>query len=295
MRFHGRGLRAAAAALAIDAGELPLASEPWGEAEPPPPAIGQDDRRMQLRAYELWTRLLGPRELPAIADLRPGEHPQISPFGVLLDFTGEPGDPRVAFLGESLAAECGIEPSFAERVSTLPERSLLARIAEHYLRTVLRPEPIGFEAEFVNQRGRTIMYRGILLPFTREGRMVDYVFAVISWKELAEPATVAGLLDELERALQEGDFGGGPGGNFAEDRCLPADPATQGDGGAPGCGQDSPAIDAAARSDLAAIEGAPGGFALLAIGRSACGQPIVLGEVKRGSPLFALAAAHLSA
>ncbi len=156
---------------------------------------------MQLRAYELWSSLLRRGHLPLIADLEPGGHPSLSPFSVLLDFSGSQKDPAIAYLGESLAVECGVDRGEAACVSHLPERSLVTRIAEHYVKPMISSEPIGFEAEFVNQRARTILYRGILLPFSLHGRAIDYVFGVISWKELADDALVRGLAHELGQAL----------------------------------------------------------------------------------------------
>ena len=46
--------------------------------------------------------------------------------------------------------------------------------------------PVGFEAEFVNQRGRTICYRGILMPFASDGDTIDFIYGVINWKDVGE-------------------------------------------------------------------------------------------------------------
>ena len=40
--------------------------------ELPPEAIGQDERRMQVRAYNHWASLLGDANFPSIEDLEPG-------------------------------------------------------------------------------------------------------------------------------------------------------------------------------------------------------------------------------
>ena len=42
--------------------------------------------------------------------------------------------------------------------------------------------PIGFEAEFANQREKTICYRGILMPFSSDGETIDFIYGVINWK-----------------------------------------------------------------------------------------------------------------
>jgi hypothetical protein len=42
--------------------------------------------------------------------------------------------------------------------------------------------PVGFEAEFVNQRSVSICYRGILMPFSSDGETIDFIYGVINWK-----------------------------------------------------------------------------------------------------------------
>jgi hypothetical protein len=75
-----------------------------------------------------------------------------------------------------------------ERLSDVPSRSLLSRITDHYMQIIANQAPIGFEAEFVNQRGATILYRGILLPFSSDDDTIDFIYGVINWKELADQA-----------------------------------------------------------------------------------------------------------
>jgi hypothetical protein len=45
--------------------------------------------------------------------------------------------------------------------------------------------PIGFEAEFANQREETICYRGILMPFSSDSETIDFIYGVINWKHVA--------------------------------------------------------------------------------------------------------------
>ena len=52
-------------------------------------------------------------------------------------------------------------------ISEVPSRSLLSRLTDHYMQIIANRAPIGFEAEFVNQRSENICYRGILMPFSR--------------------------------------------------------------------------------------------------------------------------------
>jgi hypothetical protein len=134
----------------------------------PPPAIGQDERRMQVRAYNHWAGLLEDRNFPAIEELEPDKLPDFGPYSVLLDFSTGIENPGISYLGDKLAEECGVGGEEMTTLDDVPARSLLTRITDHYMQILANQAPIGFEAEFVNQRGATIAYRGILLPFSSD-------------------------------------------------------------------------------------------------------------------------------
>jgi hypothetical protein len=169
--------------------------------ELPPLAIGTDERRMQVRAYNFWASLLSDYNFPSIEDLDPEDLPDFGPHSVLLDFSLGIEDPSVVFLGSKLAAECGTDGPI-NKLSDVPSRSLLSRITDHHMQIIANQAPIGFEAEFVNQRGVAIMYRGILLPFSSDHESIDFIFGVINWKELADQHTTDELLLEIEQALE---------------------------------------------------------------------------------------------
>ena len=167
----------------------------------PPSPVGQDERRMQVRAYNHWASLLDNRNFPSIEDLDPQALPDFGPHSVLLDFTGGIENPTIQFLGEELAKECGTD-GVIETLADVPARSLLSRITDHYMQILANQAPIGFEAEFVNQREKTILYRGILLPFSSDDDTIDFIYGVINWKELVDQQTTDELLLEIDQALQ---------------------------------------------------------------------------------------------
>jgi hypothetical protein len=101
-----------------------------------PPAIGQDDRRMQVRAYNHWASLLGDRHFPLIADLETGSLPDFDTHSVLIDVTGGIEDPVVRYVGQALAEESGCDPQTIRSLSDVPGRSLLSRITDHYLQII---------------------------------------------------------------------------------------------------------------------------------------------------------------
>ena len=157
---------------------------------------------MQVRAYNHWASLLDERNFPSIEDLKPDELPDFGPFSVLLDFTGGIENPGISYLGEEIAEECGTQTSIG-RLADIPSRSLLSRITDHYMQILANQAPIGFEAEFINQREKTILYRGILLPFSSDDETIDFIYGVINWKELADAQTTDELLLEIDQALAQ--------------------------------------------------------------------------------------------
>lgn len=168
----------------------------------PPAVVDGDERRMQVRAYNHWAGLLEARNFPAIDDLEPENLPDFGPYSVLLDFSAGIENPGIAYLGDKLAHECGASEGMAT-LSDVPPRSLLSRITDHYMQILANQAPIGFEAEFVNQRAATILYRGILLPFSSDDETIDFIYGVINWKEMADQRTADALLLEIGQALED--------------------------------------------------------------------------------------------
>lgn len=166
----------------------------------PPPVISGDERRMQVRAYNFWTSQLHEKNYPNIAGLEPEDIPDFRDHSVLLDFTSGIENPSIDFLGAALRNECGLDAHIA-CLNDVPRGSLLSRITDHCLQIIANRAPIGFEAEFTSDRGYAMMYRGILLPYSSDDDMIDYVYGVINWKEVASEEIRAPLQQGLEQSL----------------------------------------------------------------------------------------------
>lgn len=167
-----------------------------------PPAIGTDERRMHVRAYNYWVSLLAGRAYPSIEDLEPASIQDFGSHSVLLDFTGGIENPGIAWLGRDLREECGLAQEI-KAIADVPSRSLLSRLTDHYLQIIANRAPIGFEAEFVNSRGRNTMYRGILMPFSSDDDSIDFIYGVINWKEVVEDNAAEELVLEVGQALRD--------------------------------------------------------------------------------------------
>jgi hypothetical protein len=76
-------------------------------------------------------------------------------------------------------------------IDDVPSRSLLSRLTDHYMQIIANRAPVGFEAEFVNQRDDNICYRGILMPFSSDGDTIDFIYGVINWKTVGQGAGAA--------------------------------------------------------------------------------------------------------
>ena len=150
-------------------------------AEQPASDIGSDERRMHVRAYNHWVSLLGGRDYPSIEDLEPAEVSDFAAHSVLLDFTAGRDNPATPYIGAAIRQECDLADSIRS-ISEVPSRSLLSRLTDHYLQIIANRAPIGFEADFDNQRGESISYRGILMPFSSDGDTIDFIYGVINWK-----------------------------------------------------------------------------------------------------------------
>ncbi|RYG86691.1 MAG: hypothetical protein EON59_09400, partial [Alphaproteobacteria bacterium] len=107
-----------------------------------PLAIGTDERRMHVRAYNHWVSLLHGRPYPSIEDLDPGNIADFGANSVLLDFSKGIDDPTIRFLGKALREETDLDTSITH-VAQVPSRSLLSRLTDHYLQIIANRAPIG--------------------------------------------------------------------------------------------------------------------------------------------------------
>jgi hypothetical protein len=162
--------------------------------------VGNDERRMHVRAYNFWVSLLDGRAYPSIEDLNPEELVDFGPNSILLDFTSGIENPGISWLGDRLRLACDL-PTGLTSVDDIPSRSILSRLTDHYMQIIANRAPIGFEAEYVNDRGAEILYRGILMPFSSDDDTIDFIYGVINWKEAADATTNQLLVDEVQKVI----------------------------------------------------------------------------------------------
>ncbi len=223
------------------------------------------ERRLHARAYHHWVSLLGDAPYPLIDALDPRGIADFAANSVLLDFRDGEGDPAIAYIGEALREECGAV-AMPARVADLPPASLLSRMIGHYPPILSSKAPAGFEAEFVNDRGRTTLYRAILLPYSSTGQAIDFIHGVVNWKEVADPLLQA----TLDSALIDAMNADRPASKSGGDLWTPAEiPAT-----------DRIRRDTAARAHVTFETGATPGSLVVMVGRvETDGRIAILGSV----------------
>src|SRR6478736_9776893 len=111
--------------------ELP-SSEGISASQDVAAAIGTDERRMHVRAYNYWVALLEGRDFPSIEDLEPSDVQDFSAHSVLLDFTCGVENPAMPYLGAAIRDECGLDDDM-RTIGDVPSRSLLSRLTDHYM------------------------------------------------------------------------------------------------------------------------------------------------------------------
>ena len=149
------------------------------------------ERRMHVRAYEYWVSLRNGRACPSIHELEPGKIADFGSHSVLLDFSRSTTNPGLTFIGRALREECGILYGI-RNVADVPERSLLSRLTEECGQILERKTPLSFENEFLNHKGESVSFRGVLMPLSSDGQTINFVYGVINWK-----ADVAAAEEEL--------------------------------------------------------------------------------------------------
>ncbi len=138
------------------------------------------ERRITFCLYEYWEKLAGENSLPALKDMNREE---IAPFKknlVLLDLRNGQDRPTFQVIGQELQEDLEADLSNMP-VSSVPRRTMLSRITDHYQEVLANRVPIAFEAEFVNRDGEKALYRGILLPFSDDNKNINFILGGVRW------------------------------------------------------------------------------------------------------------------
>jgi len=175
------------------------------------------ERRMINRVAAYWDEIRGDQHFPAMTDIEPPRLDDIKSNCFVLDVSKSVEEPIIRFVGDALS-ENGKVARAGESLNTVSKRTLFGRVSDHFLECVANGAPVGIEAEFDDETGETIMYRGVLLPFSDNGTTVDFVLGAINFKLKSEAGMdVPDGLTEDEIELDAADIGDESGSEMIPD------------------------------------------------------------------------------
>ncbi|AEI37272.1 MAG: hypothetical protein ABF461_00330 [Zymomonas mobilis subsp. pomaceae] len=149
--------------------------------------IGSDHRRMHVRARDFWVSVLHGRKIPLVSEFDPAAITDFGQHSFLLDFRENTKNPAIVFLGYELRQVDHLT-YHVNHIADVPKGSLIAHMAtnSHFSEVINHGGPLGFEANFTNYLGYSLMYRGIFMPFSSDGTKIDYLYGVLNWKILSK-------------------------------------------------------------------------------------------------------------
>jgi hypothetical protein len=147
------------------------------------------ERRKHGLVHNYWMSLRGDRKFPSIWDLDPFQIADAGANSVMLDLSKDPENPEI-FVGEALRYDSNSSNDSGRQADA---QSLLSCVLDNYRSVLEKAAPIAFEDECAADGGRVLSCFGTLLPFSSTGQSVDYVFGLLSWRDLdAEAGGAAG-------------------------------------------------------------------------------------------------------
>jgi hypothetical protein len=184
-------------------------------------ALSPEQRRMTLRLLTYWKALRGDRPFPSLKDFNVEAIPGFGPCAFLLDLTHGEENPVFRFVGKALTAD-GPANLAQQPLSAVPRGALLRRITDQYPQVLMRRQPFRFDSEYVESNGVTVLFRGILLPFSEDGERIDFIVGTIGARKVHDTETLRAKIPLEARLLDLAARGTGPG---ATPPAAPAAPA----------------------------------------------------------------------
>ena len=167
--------------------------------------VSHTDKRLANRFLKYWEGLRGSADYPLISDLNLDHVGEFVPYTFNLDLSLDAEDPRFRFLGRQLVRECGGDIT-NQGVSRLLPQSCLARAVERRGEVVSEGKPCMIADEFINAEGNKVLYRAVMLPFSSNGRTIDFIIGAINSKtvELSRGEAAAPQAPEIAAAASTG-------------------------------------------------------------------------------------------
>jgi hypothetical protein len=127
-----------------------------------------------------------------------------------------------------LAKDCGQDLT-KKPVTSVPPATLLSRLTENYDQVLVKKAPVQLQDGFVNAKGVKMLYRGLMVPFSRykNGDNIDYIVGAVNCTTKSSETTFAGPVPQTV-APPPPEKAGSPDSALAEPVVAEPSPAEPG-------------------------------------------------------------------
>lgn len=164
------------------------------------------ERRLSLRLLDYWNDLRGDKFYPSPDDIHFEDIPELAEFGFTMSLGIGGAAPKIHYLGSALKDHINMfrEDGQYGETDNKPLSLALNDAIRRYAEVTEREGPVAFESDSFDTPGTQFAYRAIILPFSRQGREIDFILGAIRYKEkLPQAALSAGPATGLAQSLQE--------------------------------------------------------------------------------------------
>ena len=137
------------------------------------------ERLITTKLMDYWIELCGDAPFARLSQFNIEAIPGLAQQAFVLDLQQNRDDPRIRLIGDALLADCEVNTP-CRRLSDLPGASLLARIAGDYHQVLDDQGPVEIAGDHADDAEKILTYRGIMVPFTTDGRTMDYIIGAVT-------------------------------------------------------------------------------------------------------------------
>lgn len=130
------------------------------------------------QALAYWQRIRAGREMPARADLNPGDIPKLLPFMILIDVLHDPLDFRYRLIGTEID-RIVVRNYKGVKFSELPDKKAPNPIWQHHQEAVETRAPVRKELSYHGPDGDVRRIEHCLMPFSTEGKTIDQILVAV--------------------------------------------------------------------------------------------------------------------
>ena len=152
------------------------------------------ERRLHNRATLYWREQGKNHAFPLVSTFDASQIEDFYSHGFLLDLAAGQ-EPIVAEIGAVLREEADL-PEGPVPLRDVRPTSLLGQFGARHKVVLEEQQPLTSEYVFTTEAGYRVSCRGVLLPLSSEGLVIDHVYGVVSWKServAEEPVALSGM------------------------------------------------------------------------------------------------------